>query len=399
MAKRRGRNEGTLYKCPNGRWRAQASLEGSRASFTANSKAECQSWLRKMRNQAERGWNYAGSTMTLEEYLPIWLENSQASLRLKTHDQYRRTIEKHILHHVGKIRLKDLHTERVERFYASLLKSGSGVRTVRIVHAVLHRALEKAVRYGLILRNPTQGAALPQYKHAEMLVLDETQVSQLLVAANDSRHKALYHLAVITGMRMGELFGLRWSDLQWISGRIYVRRQVQYVPGHGWSFVEPKTRSGRRTIKLGEGVLQALQEHLVRQQEERTAVGERWVENELIFPSKTGTPMDASNLRLDFYQVLQNAGLPKIRFHDLRHTAASLMLNHGIPVIVVSKILGHSKPSITMDIYGHLYNEMQDEAAQLMDELVTPICTQLHSKNESLLEKQAQPQDMGVKRG
>jgi integrase len=108
--------------------------------------------------------------------------------------------------------------------------------------------------------------------------------------------------------------------------------------------------------------------------------------------------MDASNLRLDFYQVLQSAGLPKIRFHDLRHTAASLMLNHGIPVIVVSKILGHSKPSITMDIYGHLYNEMQDEAAQLMDELVTPICTQLHSKNESLLEKQAQPQDMGVKR-
>lgn len=317
---------------------------------------------------------------------------------MKTHDQYRRTVEKHILPHIGNIRLKDLRPERVERLYASLLKSGSGVRTVRIVHAVLHRSLEKAVRYGLILRNPTDGAALPQYTHAEMQMLDETQVSHLLMAAKGSRHEALYHLAVTTGMRMGELFGLRWSDLHWVSGRITVRRQVQYVPGHGWSFVEPKTRSGRRAIKLGEGVLQALREHLERQQKEQDVGGERWVDYDLIFPSKSGTPLDPSNLRLDFARVLQRGGLPKIRFHDLRHTAASLMLNHGIPVIVVSKILGHSKTSITMDIYGHLSNEMQDEAAQLMDELVTPICTQLHPKNESPLLEQAHPPDVGAKR-
>jgi integrase len=182
-----------------------------------------------------------------------------------------------------------------------------------------------------------------------------------------------------------------------VSGRIYVRRQVQYVPGHGWSFVEPKTRSGRRTIKLGEGVLQALREHLERQQGESTATGERWVDHDLIFPSKSGTPLDPSSLRLDFARMLGLAGLPKIRFHDLRHTTASLMLNHGIPVIVASKILGHSKPSITMDIYGHLYNEMLHEAAQLMDELVTPICTQLHPNNESLLDEQGQAQDVGVK--
>ncbi|MDD5466873.1 MAG: site-specific integrase [Anaerolineales bacterium] len=137
--------------------------------------------------------------------------------------------------------------------------------------------------------------------------------------------------------------------------------------------MEPKTRSGRRTIKLGEGVLQALREHLERQQGEQAAAGERWVDHDLIFPSKSGTPLDPSNLRLDFARVLGRAGLPKIRFHDLRHTVASLILNHGIPVIVVSKILGHSRPGITMDIYGHQYNEMQDEAAQLMDEIVTPL--------------------------
>ena len=114
-----------------------------------------------------------------------------------------------------------------------------------------------------------------------------------------------------------------------MSGRVYLHRSVQYVTGHGWSFVEPKTRSGRRTIKLGEGVLQALREHLEWQQSERAAAGERWMDNDLIFPSKSGMLLDASNLRLEFARVLQQAGLPKIRFHDLRHTAASLMLNHG----------------------------------------------------------------------
>ena len=124
-----------------------------------------------------------------------------------------RTVEKHILPHLGNIRLEDLRPERVERLYATLLKSGIGVRTVRIVHAVLHRSLEKAVRYGLILRNPTNGAALPQYKHAEMMVLDEIQVNQFLVTAIGSPFEALCHLAVKTGMRQGELLGLKWSDL------------------------------------------------------------------------------------------------------------------------------------------------------------------------------------------
>jgi integrase len=152
-----------------------------------------------------------------------------------------------------------------------------------------------------------------------------------------------------------------------------VQRQLQDIRGQGYIFQEPKTRSGRRTIQLGEGTLQALREHREQQQLRRVFAGQRWQDNDLIFPSKIGTPLDASNLRLDFNRVIEKAGIPKVRFHDLRHTAASLMLNNGIPVIVVSKILGHSKPSITLDTYGHLYNEMQGGAAHLMDELVSPI--------------------------
>jgi integrase len=174
-------------------------------------------------------------------------------------------------------------------------------------------------------------------------------------------------------MRQGELLGLKWVDIQCGSGRLYVRRQMQEVRGEGRIFQEPKTRSGRRSIQLGEGTLQVLRIHREHQQLQKAVVGQRWHENDLIFPSSVGTPMDPSNLRLDFNRLIEKAGIPKVRFHDLRHSCASLMLNRGIPVIVVSKILGHSKPSITLDLYGHLYSEMQGEASRLMDELVSPV--------------------------
>jgi integrase len=369
----RGRNEGSISKRPNGKWRAQLSLNGKRISFGSESKEECQVWLRKMLDNLDRGMDYEGGKTNLKDYLASWLDATQITLRPKTAYQYAQIIRLHIIPYLGETILKDLRQSRVELFFGELIKAGVGTRTIRLTHSVLHRALEKALSYGLILRNPAHGAALPRRNQTEMSVLDESQVSQFLVAAHNSQHEALYHLAVTTGMRQAELLGLKWSDLQWISGTLHVRRQVQHVPGQGWSFIEPKTRAGRRAIELGEGSLQVLRQHLERQQLQKLMMGQRWKENNLIFPSSVGTPITLTNLRMDFNQVLDQAGIPRVRFHDLRHTAASLMLNHGIPVIVVSKILGHSKPSVTLDIYGHLYHEMQTEAAQIMDRLVTPI--------------------------
>jgi integrase len=369
----RGRNEGSISRRPNGKWRAQVSLNGKRLSFGAKSKEDCQVWLRKIQDNLDRGLDYEGGKSTLKDYLALWLEASKSSLRPKTAYQYEQIIRLHINPLLGNICLNELRQSRIEIFYGELRKAGVGVRTIRLTHSVLHRAFEKALGYGLILRNPAQGASLPRYEHSEMQVLDESQVSQFLVAAHGSQHEALYHLAVVTGMREAELFGLKWIDLQWQSGILYVRRQIQNVPGQSWSFGEPKTRAGRRTIRLGEGTLQALRLHRQRQLLQKAAMGEHWKELDLIFPSSVGTPLHPSNMRKDYNRVLDAAGIPRIRFHDLRHTAASLMLNHGIPVIVVSKILGHSKPSITLDIYGHLYQEMQSEAAQIMDRLVTPV--------------------------
>jgi integrase len=385
MAKKRSNNEGSIYRRNNGTWRALVSVNGKRVSYSAKTKAECQKWIRRILHQHDLGWDFDGSQVTLEEYLYQWLNAHKVTLRDHTIYRYQQIINLHIVPHIGDISLKDLHLARVESFYAYLIDAGVGTRTIREVHAVLHKSLKKAVRYGYIQNNPVHGAALPRYRHAEMQILDESQVTQFLVASHNSRHRALYHLAVVTGSRQGELFGLKWSDLMWNSGVLYIKRQVQQVPGQGWKFIEPKTKSGRRSIRLGEGTLQILREHHGLQQEHKAKVGKRWQEYNLIFPSSVGTPLNPSNLRIDYIRTLDAAGLPRIRFHDLRHTAASLMLNHGVAVIVVSKILGHAKPSTTMDIYGHLIHEMQEEAAQVMDDLVTPIRVEITESIEEIL--------------
>jgi integrase len=165
--------------------------------------------------------------------------------------------------------------------------------------------------------------------------------------------------------------------LDWKS--LIVERQLRRNPQDGELFSTPKTKFGRRVIALGPKTMEVLRQHYERQQLDRKAAGENWEEHELIFPSSVGTPYNYRNLIRDFKKVLHNAGLPEIRFHDLRHTAASLMLNNGVPVIIVSRRLGHARPSITLDIYGHLIPSMQQQAAELMDELVTPITVELQA--------------------
>ncbi len=196
----------------------------------------------------------------------------------------------------------------------------------------------------------------------------------LIVAqAKSDRFFALYHLAVSTGMRQGELLGLKWSDLDCKQGLLQVQRQLTKKKGGGFEFTAPKTKAGTRRLDLGESALRVLRDHRQQQYLEMQSVGDDWQDNDLVFPSTIGTPYNRSNLRKRFKLILDEAGLPEIRFHDLRHTAATLMLNHGIPVIVVSRRLGHARPSITLDIYGHLIPDKQKEVALLMNQLLTPI--------------------------
>ena len=212
-----------------------------------------------------------------------------------------------------------------------------------------------------------------------MRFLDENQVQQFMIVAKaqNDRFFTLYYLAISTGMRQGELLGLKWADLDWEKGELTVCRQLTKKKGGGFELTSPKTKAGIRQISLGSNALDILREHRKAQQLERQAAGVHWQDQGLVFTSSIGTPIDRSNMRLFFKALLKDAGLPDIRFHDLRHTAASLMLNNGIPLMIVSRRLGHAQPSITLDVYGHLIPAKQQEAASLMDDILTPISIQI----------------------
>ncbi len=191
--------------------------------------------------------------------------------------------------------------------------------------------------------------------------------------AAKSRNAAYFYLAITTGLRQAELFGLKWSDLDWETLRLQVQRQVQRVRGNGLIFTDPKTATGRRVVILGKSTKTVLQNHLKRQQLERKFAGDKWIDNDLIFTSTIGTPVDHRNLFREFKKLLKEAGLPEIRFHDLRHTAATLMLQQNIHPKVVQERLGHSDISLTLNTYSHVLPGMQEEAAEKMDRLLTPI--------------------------
>lgn len=174
-------------------------------------------------------------------------------------------------------------------------------------------------------------------------------------------------------MSQGELLGLQWKDINWDRKIVHIQRQLNRVPGGVLRFSQLKTKSSIRTISLGNTTIAVLKEHQMQQFREFCDMGARWQEFDLVFPTTIGTPTNHSNLlRRSYRPLLKDAGLPEIRFHNLRHTAASLMLNHGIPVLIVSKRLGHAQPSITLDVYGHIMPSMQEEVANIMDTIITP---------------------------
>jgi len=376
MAKR-GNNEGSIHKRGNGTWRAQISLNGKRLSHTAKTRTECNDWLRKTLDLVDGGMTYSKSEYTLGEFLLEWMGAKKNSLRPKPAQQYETIIRNDLLPIFGNAKLNQLNLSGFNRYYARLVAEDRGARTIRLIHSVLHSALEHATRTGLISRNPCHGAILPRNPAKEMKIFNEDQVITFLIAAKSSSYKLIYQMALATGMRQSEILGLKWEDVDWTRSTVNVKRQAQYVNGKGIVFMEPKTRAGVRQIALGKTILDELHKHHSKQKEIRVQKGNDWQDNNLIFPTSIGTPISQRNLTRDFLKVIRRTELPRLRFHDLRHTAASLMINRGIPIVVVSKILGHSKPGVTLNIYAHCVSESQFKAAKVMEEITTPITIDL----------------------
>jgi len=372
MSKKRCQGEGSIFRRKNGLWVAQITVQGRHVSKYSKSQSECREWLRKTKAQVEDGLTFSDAQISVGDFLSEWLVLNETSVRPKTSDQYKQIVAQHIVPSLGMIKMKDLNPRQIQALYSKKLESGTSARTVILIHAVLRRALNHALKLGMIGRNPTLAVTRPKFKRKEMKTLSDVQVRTLLSFAEGDRFEVLFWLAVTTGLRQGELLGLKWSDVDWTNRRLRIQRQLQRLRG-GLAFSEPKSAAGRRVIALGIATIEKLQKHQHLQVGEIQTAGKFWKENDMIFPSSTGTPMDPSNLYHNFKRLLKEAGLPDVRFHDLRHTAATLMLQQGIHPKVVQERLGHSDISMTLNTYSHVLPVMQDEAAEKLDDLLTPI--------------------------
>ncbi|MBX6770850.1 MAG: site-specific integrase [Chloroflexi bacterium] len=333
--------------------------------------AEARTWCAEQLRRLQAGQIVPSPLQNLGDYLTRWLEEAvRPTVRPGTYDDYARLVRLHILPALGTRPLGKLTPLDLMRLYRTIQESGRSARTTQYVHAVLHRALDQAVRWGLIPRNVADLVDPPRPARTEMQPLTVEQVKRFLEAARDDRLHALYVLAVTTGLRIGELLALQWGDLDTERGTLHVQRSLRRTSA-GLVFQEPKSARSRRVISLPTLALAALRQHRARQLEERLKLGTLWDDHDLIFPNEVGRPIERQNLiRRSFKKLLQQAGLPAIRFHDLRHTAATLLLSLGEHPKVVQERLGHSTIAVTMDVYSHVLPDLQREAAAKLDRLL-----------------------------
>jgi integrase len=365
---RRSKGEGSIfYRKDRKQWVAQLKLEGSKyKTRSAKTRAQARELLRQMQREQEQGTLATGQKQTVKHYLEYWLEVYGPHLRLNSRRLYRQLLDIHLLPVLGHVSLRNLSSQQIDELYAIRHKDGYAVETVRAIHRMLHKALQNAVKWRLLAANPCNNVNQPHPVKHEIHPLTKEQAIQLLQAAKGDRFEALLTLAVATGMRRGELLALRWADIDVEEGSLWVRRTINRVGKHGLVESDPKTESSKRKILLPRFVLTALIQHRAWQAEVRAKAEEDWQERDIVFSNYRGGFIEPADLGKRFKQLLKVADLPDMRFHDLRHSAATILLGMGVPVKLVQELLGHSHFAMTMDRYSHVLPSMQ---RGMMDQL------------------------------
>ena len=308
-----------------------------------------------------------GGQETLRAYLERWLDDIvRDTVKQTTLENYAYIVRLHIVPELGRVRLKSLKASEVRSLYRRKLDAGLSSRTVQIIHTVLRKALQQSVRDDVLPRNVCDAVKAPRKVKKEMRPLTPEQARTFLEAARGDRLEALYILAVTAGLREGELLGLRWEDVDLEGGVLRVRRQLTRTKD-GLSFTAPK-RGKTRVVRLTGPAIVALVAHQEVQTRAQTNAGSLWQDSDLVFTSTAGTPVDVGNLTYrSFRPLLMRADLPQIRFHDLRHTCATLLLSKGTHPKIVQEMLGHATITQTMDTYSHVLPDMQGEAVSAME--------------------------------
>jgi integrase len=374
---KRGNGEGSIYEHKRngkkvgyrGSYTVHTAKGVKRRYVTGKTREEARQKLAREIAHRDGGLVFEAGNQTVGEYLERWLETSvRGSVRESTYGSYGRQARRYLVPAIGTVKLKRLSAMHVQGMYRAMLDKGLSPRTVQYTHAVLHRALKQAVRWGLIPRNVSEDVDRPRLRREEIRPLDRAQTRHLLKTAGESgdRFEALYVLAVHTGMRPGELLGLKWEDLDLDGngGSLRVNRALS-----NGKLTEPKRKRSRRRIDLSAGSVAALKVHRKRQLEERVQKAGLWRDHGLVFPSSVGTPLSHCNVVRAFKQLLKRASLPEmVRLYDLRHTCATLLLNGNVHPKYVQELLGHASIAQTLDTYSHILKGMDGGIGDVMDE-------------------------------
>ena len=374
MAKKRANGDGNIRKRKDGRWEGRYVVgrdPDTGKMITKNvlgkTQAEVKEKLREaIENSKQLDYTKEGK-YTVGQWMDEWFEAyAKVKVRPSSHQTYKGYIENHIKPNIGDIPIEKLTSLQLQKFYRRLLTEGRvpriesenqpkglSAKTVRNINQVISSAMDMAVKHKLILSNPTDGCELPKVEHREMHTIHAEQLGAFLREAKESGVYELYYLDLATGLRRGELLGLKWEDVDLTHGVIHVRRQVYRIDGEVKE-VPLKTKNAYRNISIPKDAVEMLQEM------------EKHRISEYVFPSPSGGPISPDSVLNMLHRVLKRAGLPAVRFHDLRHTFATLALQNGVDIKTVSGMLGHFSAGFTLDTYAHVTTAAQKEAANTM---------------------------------
>ncbi len=362
----------------DGRWEVQVEAgytdgKRRRKSIYGKTAKECTARMVEFVSARKQGVAVMDERTTLAQYLPRWLDNIAPSLRPHTRRFYGDQVRLHLVPAFGHIPLAKITPEQVQRFVNAKSAEGLAPRMVRHLRSTLRAALNQAVEWELIARNPAARAIrLPALGDREVNALTPEQARQVLVAAGmgqDEKHRlyALWVTTMFLGLRQGEVLALRWQSVDWDAGTLRVDRSLQRIDGH-LQLVPTKTAYSVRTLTMPPTVAAALRVHRAAQDAERR--GNHWIEHGLIFATQIGTPIDPRNLIREWHALTRRAGIPRVRFHDLRHTAATLMLAGGVDVKLVAETLGHRDATMVLKVYSHVLPSARTDAAERMERML-----------------------------
>ena len=367
--KHRGHNEGSVYfDKSRDQWVVAITMSpGKRKKFYFEKKADALRKKNEALRELEQGTLPTGNQRKLGEFIENWLENvHKENLRISPYVKYKKLV-RYIVAGLGEVWLQKLTPLQVQQFYAKKRKDGLSSKTVHEIHGVLHLALKHAVRWNYISRNVCELVDSPRVVSRKGTPLSVEQAKKLVESLKGHRLELVVLTAIITGARRGEILALRWSDVDMERRVLHILRTVDYIHPYGYVENEPKTKSGKRLIDLPEFYLALLKKYKVKQERQRRKVGDKWENRDLVFADMTGGYLSPSHLNDDFGKLVEDAGLPHIPFHDLRRSAATILLSMGIHPKVIQELLGHSDISITLGIYGHLFPTMGQGVAQKWD--------------------------------